>query len=242
MNYRERTKAQPLNPTDVVQVTQDDVRFPFRLRNHSSDVPTFQQVFIKQEYDFLVETPPKVIVDAGANIGLASIYFANKYPTAKIIAVEPEQSNFQLLKSNTAPYETILPVQAALWNHNGKINLVDPGLGHWAFMTEDENTGEHALGAFRHQVKAMTVDRIIADHGLDRIDVLKIDIEGAEREVFQDTSAWIDRVDALIVELHERMKPGCNRSFLQGAKGFDNQWRQGENLYLSRGARLTRKV
>ena len=85
-----------------------------------------------------------------------------------------------------------------------------------------------------HVVKAMTVDKIIEDFGIDRINILKIDIEGAEKEVFADSSAWIESVDALIVELHERMKPGCNRSFYLGSNGFDHEWSQGENIYLSR--------
>ena len=61
--------------------------------------------------------------------GFASIYFANKYPGAKIIAIEPEQSNFELLKDNIAPYPNIIPIQAALWHKNEEINLIDPGLG-----------------------------------------------------------------------------------------------------------------
>ena len=231
-----------MTSTELLELNREDLRFPFRLRNHTSDVPTFKQVFIEREYDFLVETPPKVIVDAGANIGLASIYFANKYPQARIIAIEPEQSNFQLLKSNAAPYGTIIPLQAALWNHNGEINLIDPGLGHWAFMTEDENASEKLPGKVRHKVMAITVDKILDDYAVDRIDILKIDIEGAEKEVFCDTSAWIEKVDALIIELHERMKPGCNRSFYNGSNGFDREWRQGENVYLSRGKRLTRRI
>ncbi len=109
------------------------------MRLNTSDFPTFDQVFIQQEYDFDISRAPKVIVDAGANIGLASIYFANKYPDAKIIAIEPEQSNFKLLEMNVSPYPNVIPVQAALWNKNEDINLIDPGLGKWGFMTEIKN-------------------------------------------------------------------------------------------------------
>jgi len=68
-----------------------------------------------------VSTEPDVIVDAGANIGLASICFANKYANATIIAVEPEQSNFELLEENVAPYPNIVPVQAALWYEDSEV-------------------------------------------------------------------------------------------------------------------------
>jgi hypothetical protein len=76
----------------------------------------------------------------------------------------------------------------------------------------------------------MTVDTIMKEQGIEYIDILKI----AEREVFKDTSSWIGKVDALIIELHERMKLGCNRSFYNGSIGFDDEWLQGSNVFLSR--------
>jgi len=231
--------AKVTKSTVLFELDRQDCKYPFRLRLPSSDVPTYEQVFINQEYDFLVETQPEVIVDAGANIGLASIYFANKYPSARIIAIEPEHSNFEILKENIAHYTNIVPIQAALWNKNEEINLVDPGLGKWGFMTEMKNSLESLQGNTCHTVAAMTIDKIMKDFNIEKIDILKIDIEGAEKEVFNDTSSWIEKVDSLIVELHERMKAGCNRSFYCGSNGFDIEWHKGENVYLSRGNCLT---
>jgi FkbM family methyltransferase len=198
-------------------------------------------VFVGQEYDFLVDREPQVIVDAGANIGLASVYFANKYPGAKIIAVEPERGNFELLQKNVAPYPHVTPVHAALWNRNEEISLVDPGLGDWGFMTEAGGTAGMPTLKPRHLVQALTIDRIMKDHQLERIDILKVDIEGAEKEVFSDTANWLDRVDSIIIELHERLKVGCNRSFYCGSTGFDQEWSQGENVYLTRSHCLVRR-
>jgi len=228
-------KAKVTNSTIYFKLKRPDCKYPFRLRIPSSDVPTYEQVFINHDYDFLVETHPKVIVDAGANIGLASIYFANKYPGAKIIALEPEQSNFELFKENIAPYSNVIPIQAALWNKNEEIDLIDPGLGNWGFMTETKDSTENLPGNICHTVMAMTIDKIMRDYSLTKIDILKIDIEGAEREVFSDTSLWIEKIDSIIIELHERMKAGCNRSFYCGSNGFDNEWKHGENVFLSRG-------
>ena len=98
------------------------------------------------------------------------------------------------------------------------------------------------VGKFSHTVKAMTLGKIIADYQLSKIDILKIDIEGAEKEVFEDTSSWIGKVGALIIELHEHVKSGCNRSFYNGSNGFDNEWKQGENVYLVKGKYLTRHL
>jgi len=235
-------KAKVTKSTILFKLKRLDCAYPFQLRIPSSDVLTYGQVFIDQEYDCVVATQPKTIVDAGANIGLAAIYFANKYPGAKIIAIEPEQSNFKLLKENVAPYPNIIPLQAALWNKNEEINLLDPGLGKWGFMTEMKDSSEKNMpGNICHMVAGMTIDTIMKNYNLEKIDILKIDIEGAEREVFSNTSSWIDKVDSIIIELHERMKAGCNRSFYCGSNGFDNEWEQGENVFLSRRNFLTRR-
>jgi FkbM family methyltransferase len=235
------TKAKVTNSMVFFKLDRPGYKHPLRLRIPSSDIPTYKQVFINQEYDFLTKTQPKVIVDAGANIGLASIYFANKYPGAKIIAIEPEASNFELLKENVAQYPNIVPIQAALWDKNEEIDVIDPGLGKWGFMTEKSDYSKTLTGNNCHAVSAMTVAKIMQDYNLSKIDILKIDIEGAEKEVFSDTSSWIEKVDSIIIELHERMKAGCNRSFYCGSNGFDNEWQQGENVYLSRGTCLTRR-
>jgi FkbM family methyltransferase len=234
-------KAKITSSTVLFNVDRQDCKFPFHLRIPSSDVRTYRQMFLYQDYDFSVEKQPKFIVDAGANIGLASIYFANKYPDAKIIAIEPEQSNFEILRENVAPYPNIIPIQAALWHKNEEINLVDPGLGKWGFITKMKDSTEGLSGNICHVVEGMTVDKIMKSHNIEQIDILKVDVEGAEKEVFSDTSSWIGKVDSLIVELHEHMKPGCNRSFYHGTNGFDNEWKQGENVCLSRGDTITRR-
>ncbi len=229
------------NTTALFTIKRQDCRYPLQLRVPSSDVETYRQIFIHNEYDFLAEAEPHVILDAGANVGLASIYFANKYPDAKIYSVEPERSNFELLKKNVSSYPNIFPMQAALWHKNEEINVVDPGLGKWGFMTKVKNPMENLPDVTCHTVPALTIEKIMVDHALPRIDILKIDIEGAEKEVFADTSAWIGKVGAIIVELHEYMKSGCNRSFYCGSNGFDVEWQQGENVYLSRKNFLKRR-
>lgn len=221
--------------TVYFKLKRGDCQHPFKLRIPSSDVSTYQQVFLNKEYEFFANTEPRVIIDAGANIGLASIYFANKYPKARIIAVEPESNNFELLRDNVAAYANVSAVQAALWNKNEEINLVDPGLGNWGFMTESKQSPESLLRNTCHTVSAMTLDKIIDDYSLAEVNVLKVDIEGAEREVFSDTSAWIEKIDSIIIELHEHLKTGCNRNFYCGSRGFNEEWKKGENIYLSRG-------
>jgi FkbM family methyltransferase len=221
---------------ELVKVTKVDLAFPLFLRVPTSDVRTYKQVFLDQEYSFKVKRQPKIIIDAGANIGLASIYFSSRFPDAKIFAIEPELSNFELLSKNVSSYKNITAIHAALWNENNDINLIDPGLGKWGFMTQEDNNINDSLGKLCHSVKGMRLETIMESWGINHIDILKVDIEGAEKEVFYDTSQWIHQVDCLIVELHERMKPGCNSSFYNGAKGFDSEWKHGENVYLVRNS------
>jgi FkbM family methyltransferase len=232
--YLQAVRAKATGRVGLLELNRGDCKYPLWLRVPSSDVPTYKKVFIDREYDFSTEYEPSVIVDAGANVGFASIYFANRFPNARIIAIEPETDNFHLLLKNVKSYPNVVAVHAALWHETGEINLIDPGLGQWGFMTESSENGDVQSHYLRHLVPAVTVEDLLEKFGIEQIDVFKIDIEGAEKEVFRDTSTWIDKVNSLIVELHERMKPGCNRNFYCGTPGFGLEWRCGENVFLSK--------
>jgi FkbM family methyltransferase len=217
----------------LLKINKPFLKYPVYLRVPSSDVATFEEIFIAKVYDFNTKNKPETIIDAGANIGLASIYFINKFPETKIISIEPEKSNFIILEKNTEFYKNIYPIHGALWYENSLINIVDPGLDYYGFMTDDKKTDQR-FGLPIQEVKGYTIDKIIKDHGLQHIDIIKIDIEGAEREIFRDPSLWINCIDSIIIELHERLKPGTNRSFYLNTNGFDFEWQQGDNLVLTR--------
>jgi FkbM family methyltransferase len=155
-------------------------------------------------------------VDAGAHIGMASILFALKYPRARIIAIEPESSNFAALVRNTAPYKTITPIQAALWREDGEVTLGP--------------SNAHPKGAFqivengRERVRAINMDTLMRETGIASIDLLKMDIEGAEIEVFE-SCPWIGNVRVIAIELHDRLRPGCSSVVKNAARGlrFDQE-------------------
>lgn len=202
------------------------------LRIPSSDVLLYRQIFERHEYDVPVSRAPRVIVDAGANVGLTSVYFAHRFPQARIIAIEPEAHNFALLAGNVADYPNVVPVKAALWHTNTRVDLFDPGLGPWGYVVD--GGASDAPGTWRQRTDAVTLDTVMQTYGLDRIDLLKMDIEGSEREVLAEAGPWIDRVDALVVELHDRKKPGCTAAFERVARCFDSRWHGGELEYLLR--------
>ncbi|HEX3969467.1 MAG TPA: FkbM family methyltransferase [Edaphobacter sp.] len=189
---------------------------------------------MRNEYKFDVNRDPEFIVDAGANIGLASVYFANQFPNARILAIEPEKENFEVLLKNVEPYPNVQPVLGALWSERAEVEVVDRGLGNWGFMIESSPNGQVSPSSGQQKVEGMTVDMILDRYNVQEISILKMDIEGAELEVFRNSSSWINRVDSLIIELHEHMKPGCNRSFYSATSGFDIEWSQGEFVYLTR--------
>ena len=197
-----------------------------QVRIKTSDESVYRDILLRGEYDFDLHFPPKTIIDAGANIGMSSIYFAHKYPEAKIIAIEAEASNFALLAQNVRPYRNIIPVHAALWKHDGEISVCEPdpyiGAGNWAFITH-EGSGV--------KVRAITMRTLLKEMLGGSVDLLKIDIEGSEKEVFESCD-WISDVRCVMIDLHDRIKPGCSEAVNSVIQGFTKLQRGGTTLYL----------
>ena len=208
---------------------------PIYLRLKTSDLNAYDKIFLQNDYDFPVNSVPSVIVDAGANIGFASIYFARRYPNAKIIAIEPELSNFKLLEKNVRPLKNITPVHAALWREDTTMDVVDPGIGHWGFQVAAN--GDAGSAARIEKVEALSIPTLMRRYGLDWIDILKVDIEGAEKELFESAPGWIDKVQTVMIELHDRLKPGCTDSFNRATADFTVSQTKGENIFRSRAAK-----
>jgi FkbM family methyltransferase len=201
--------------------------YPVYLRMDTSDFCAYRDVLIFRTKSYDPEIPgfsPTTIVDAGAHIGMASILFALKYPSARIIAIEPEDSNFAALIRNTAPYKNITPIQAALWREDGQVTL--------------KPSKAHPKGAFhvaengQQSARAITMDTVMREAGIVSIDLLKVDIEGAEIEVFE-SCAWIKNVQIVALELHDRVRPGCGAAVANAAGDFRLDQR-GEITFLAR--------
>jgi FkbM family methyltransferase len=196
------------------------------LRIDTSDFCAYRDVLIFKTKSYEPRIPdfsPRTIVDAGANIGMASILFALKYPEARIVAIEPESSNFARLVRNVAPYKTITPIQAALWQKDGEVTLgASTAHPKGAFQIVDEG---------RQRVRAITMDTLMREAGMDSIDLLKVDIEGAEIEVFE-SCAWIKKVQVIAIELHDRVRPGCSSLVKSAARELHCD-EQGEVTFLT---------
>ena len=213
----------------IFAVRMKGIAHPVYVRLASTDVSVFKQVLIECHYSFPLDFSPGTIIDAGANIGLSAVFFANRYPKSTILAIEPERSNYELLVRNSANYPNIKPLRAALWNANGFVSLIDSGAGNHGFQTAESDVHSQNAGDL---VPAVTVAHLMSKEGWSTIDLLKMDIEGSEKEVFDTSATWIGKVRAIMVELHEEIRAGCKDSFAVAVKGFEDGGSRGESVLV----------
>jgi FkbM family methyltransferase len=187
------------------------VKYPFLLRVGSSDIPTFDQVFLNEEYEMKLPFVPKTIIDAGANIGLASIYFISSYPEAQIVAIEPDDENYEVLCNNIKPYENINSIKAGLWYKTAELEISDKyKMGKWAMVVEEKK--ENLTGG----INTITITEIMQKVGWETVDLLKIDIEGSERFLFKENYlSWLPKCKVIVIELHDWMVKGCTKIFFE---------------------------
>lgn len=210
------------------------LRSSLKLRGGTSDRPTFQKVFLDREYHIDLGFVPRLIVDGGANVGYASVYFAQRFPDALVLAVEPEPRNFCLLTSNTEAYPNVRRFNHALWPRRTHLRIENPLENADAFRVQ-ETTDRTVPQA----IPGISIQDLLQEAGADSIDLLKLDIEGAEKELFEDQASvgWIALTRAIIVELHDRFKPGCTEAVEHALAGQNfRRTRMGENLLFVREA------
>ena len=211
----------------VVRVKVLGLAHPVRLRIGTTDISTYQQVLVQRQYEFDKPAAPRFIIDAGANIGLSAVYFANQFPLAKIVALEPEASNYRMLCENVVPYPQVIPIRAALWRENMDLFLFDSGHGNHGFQVGANDARD--LGRIG-SVPGLTIDAILREAGEAQVDLLKVDIEGAEREVMEGSGEWIDKVGVFMIELHDEIKSGCSKAFHDATRDFSKDVIKGETI------------
>jgi FkbM family methyltransferase len=211
---------------EFIEISIPQSKTPLTLRSGTSDIPAFEQVFVWDDYDLLVETEPMFIIDGGANVGFASIYFANRYPDARILAVEPDESNIEMLRRNTSAYANVSVIQAGIWHKATRLKIENPEGEKWLLHVKEAEPGDST-------VNAVTIGELLERSGSESIDILKLDIEGSEREIFSHNPDWLDQVKLLIIETHDHLKPGCSASVYSAISKYDvREFRRGENLFF----------
>jgi FkbM family methyltransferase len=189
-----------------------DSRHALWCRPGTSDLDVFTQVFLEREYSALNGGPePGLILDLGANVGYTTAYFLSRFPRARLLAVEPDAGNFALLQRNVAPYEPRAKLlRAAIWSRSVPLVLSEAPYRdsrEWSRQVRECRPGEIP------EFPGIEMKDLLRDSGESRISILKLDVEGAEREVFTASDlTWLNRVDRIAVELHDEF---CEQAFFQ---------------------------
>jgi FkbM family methyltransferase len=231
----------------LIQLHLPTLPAPIHLREQ--DLPIFWQILVMKENDFeslpqaqrvrdtykkiLSEGNQPVIVDCGGHIGLSSVWFASRYPEAALYCIEPDKSNFALLQQNTATYPNVICLNGGVWNKSCHLEIQNPLGGSASFRLQETSAPSDSSSS--SVLRAYTVLEVLQRAEKNRLFLVKMDIEGGEAQVFQDSAEWLKLTAVLIIELHDWLMPaqGTSRNFFKrlGENNFDVVLR-GENLLL----------
>jgi len=167
------------------------------LRCRSGDLFILHEIFTCAAYRIPHACLGRVrtVVDLGANVGLTTLFFAQLFPEARYICVEPNPANAALLRRNTAWMGSRAEViEAAVGAHSGQVSFDDSGWSWGGHIAEPGRPGR--------MVRCCTLDEIVSECGIGRIDLLKVDIEGAECDVLRSSGASLRKVGMIVIELH----------------------------------------
>jgi FkbM family methyltransferase len=219
----------------------------FYHRGTGPDRGVIKQIFFKQDYllerlarkdeiyavyeHFISHHHTPMIIDCGANIGASAVWFHNLFPRSHILAIEPDEDNCAYLRRNTEGIDIDMRC-AAISSENGFAQIINQHEGTWAYRTE---IAQHST------LPRLSLSELIKNKKQENYKpfIVKIDIEGAEQDVFSQHSDWIDDVPLLIIELHDWMLPkaGTARAFLSAIAGRDRDFVSiGENIFSIRNA------
>jgi FkbM family methyltransferase len=175
------------------------------LRERGSDIRTFKEVLEEQVYSAVLAKLPacRTIIDLGANIGLTSLYLAAHFPDSHLFSVEPNADTYDVLRSNL---QRLIAdgrcriLQGAVWSAERPLVAdASQGADHFsAFATREPSVNDIS----ETTIAGYTMARIIAESGFSFIDLVKVDIEGAEVQLLKGDRSWLNRVGAIAIEFH----------------------------------------
>jgi FkbM family methyltransferase len=194
----------------LLETKIENSKFVIKLREQTSDFDVFYQVFENKEYEPIVQLVQRhgkeisTIFDAGANVGYTSIYLSAYFPAAKFFLFEPESSNFQSIEYHIDKNKlsNFTPLKKGVWTKetNLKVEQNFRDQRHWAFTVKEtsENTG----------LEGVSFQKIMADAKIETIDLLKMDIEGSEKVLFDDSNFCLEllpKVKFMALEIHDEI-------------------------------------
>ena len=159
-------------------------------KNGDELLHSLKEIYIEEIYKIGFDIPDPYILDCGANMGLSVLYLKEHFPLAEIVAFEPDESNFDLLKKNTAGLQYVEIVKKAVWKENGTIQFASEG-SLSSKIVSDSGSATLSMPSAR-----------LRDYLCEPVDFLKLDIEGAEYEVLRDCADKLHLVQNLFIEYH----------------------------------------
>jgi FkbM family methyltransferase len=203
------------------------MRSPIRgqiiLREVGTDVLTFDEVLVEQVYKSVLPYLRECayVVDLGANIGLTSLYFASCYAGCKLIAVEPNPSTYDVLCANLSALVKAgrcKTLRAAIWGSETVLVADEPkNPEHYSAFATRQASGPAPVG---DEISGMPLPQIMAQAGFERIDLLKVDVEGAEVELFKGDLEWLRSVECIAIEFHEGSREAIGFDDIMAHYGF----------------------
>lgn len=225
-NFFRLKKAMPVDVLEespqrlLLQSTVDNKHFRCYVRNApSSDIFVFRQIFENKEYKPLVQlieknndcSNIKLIVDAGANVGYTAIFLNLFFSAAQLVAIEPDELNAEQINLNFAAnsVKNMNVLIAGVWSHDCWLKLYkDKSKGQeWGFYVKESDTPT--------SLRAINILSLSQLSNGEKIDILKIDIEGSEAKLFEDrekASQILSITRYLAIEIHDDM---ADRQYIQ---------------------------
>lgn len=169
-----------------------------RLRTYSGDLFVLYEVFLDTVYELpkTILQEIRVVVDLGANIGLTSLYLSQFLPTARFVCVEPSRENMSLLRRNLEHLGNQVEFVFGSIGQTSKQVYFHESPASWGGTVDDCSEGAEPIHCY-------SVDDLLRMTNVDRVDLMKVDVEGAEKMLFCCKPDWLKKVNAIIIELHE---------------------------------------
>jgi FkbM family methyltransferase len=190
-----------------------------------ADFTTLHDVFVEGEYDVPLPESPASIVDLGAHVGLSVLRFHQRFPEARILAVEPNPSNFEKLRRNVGHISAVQLVNAAVGGEPGTAWL-DVGQESWRSMLVSDPGRVDAV-----PVRVQSLDQLMEDAGFEpEHTLLKVDVEGAEWDTLSNATG-LSRYLAILGDLHRDLLPVPAERFFALFEGLELQGQDSPSLF-----------
>ena len=207
------------------QLKVNFLKHPFFLDfKNFADNQTFNQVILKRSYMGIGIQDVRTIVDCGANIGLTSLTFLAEYPDSKLILLEPEKKNCNFIRKNILPYiqdgRHIKLYESALYSKTTTLHLYDPHTGSHGYQVYEEMQENPNL-RYIDTISAINIEELMLENNIQMIDILKIDIEGAEYDLFAGNTGWLSKIRVLVLETHDRFRENSTKMVFEALSPYE---------------------